>query len=101
MNIKFYKVPIVDTLLDIDYSELRQVLNMSAGEAYVALEREDEEAPRGSWVEITTEEFRAIEDSIPKPIIVPEPTNAEIKQNQLIVMDAIATLFETMMGGVS
>lgn len=37
----------------------------------------------------------------PIPVIAPPPiTLDEIKDNQLVLMDAIATLFETMIGGI-
>lgn len=46
--------------------------------------------PEGEW---------EYEQSIPKQD--ESPTLAEIKENQIVIMDALATLFETVMGGGS
>lgn len=40
-----------------------------------------------------------ISEPISPPDLLIEPTLAEIKENQLILMDALATLYETVTGG--
>lgn len=92
---RYFIVPIKDGLIDIDYSFLQEGVQSSSDHCYVSL-REGFEV-RESWQEITEEEFNMV-----KPVN-PVPTTPialdELKTNQLILMDAIATLFETVIGG--
>lgn len=95
----FFLVPINGGLLDINYMDLEEGIQISETEAYVKLRPEGE--MRLSWQAITEEQFNQA-----KPIVVPInespiPTIQEIKENQLILMEAIADLFEAIKGGVA
>lgn len=52
-----------------------------------------------SWTVITESEYLAGMPTVETQEPTPQPTNAEIAENQLIIMDAIATLYETVTGG--
>jgi hypothetical protein len=51
----YYKVPVTDGILDIDYADLVEGIHYAENECYVKL-REGVQA-RGSWVEIIEEDF--------------------------------------------
>lgn len=46
------------------------------------------DAATGTWMDMPA-----------PPSVAPAPTMQELKENQLILMDAVATLFETVSGG--
>ena len=96
----YFKIPMVNGLLDIDYEDMLEGIMFSETESYVKVQ--DSATVRDSWAEITEEEFNT-KKAAPYEIIPQKTTRQqieELKQNQLILMDAIATLYETMNGGV-
>lgn len=96
----YFKVPVINGEMDIPYEYMVQGIQVSNTEAYVALRPGFTE--RGSWTEVTEAEWIAIQPVIPTPAQPSiEQQLAEVKQNQLILMDAIATVFETISGGAS
>ena len=46
----------------------------------------------GAW---SSEKF----ELVPEPVVY-QPTNAEIQENQLIIMDALSTMYEDLVGSV-
>lgn len=100
----YYKVPINNGELDIDYVYLMEAIQVSDSECYVKMR--DEAVRRDSWQEITEEEFEAVKPPIPEP--VPAETVdqklARLEQDNLILMDALATVYEELLtlkdGGV-
>lgn len=52
-----------------------------------------------NWTIITEAEYLAGIPTVETHEPTPQPTNAEIAENQLIIMDALATLYETVTGG--
>ncbi len=87
----FYKVPVNDGMLDIDYEDLLEAVQLSPAEVYVRLG--DAAAVRATWQEITEAEFGAVRPVIPETITPPDTTtllgqyiaqqtlkNAEIEQ---------------------
>jgi hypothetical protein len=81
----YYRVPITNGVLDIDYSTLIHAVTISDTEAYVLLSDHNK---RDSWIEITEEQFNAVKP--PEP--TPEPQVNEIDQ----MKSDIATMQETI-----
>ena len=61
----YYRVPVVNGALDIDYSYLQEGLHFTQNECYVKLR--DGAAPRLTWQEITEEEFNLAKESLSSP----------------------------------
>lgn len=97
-----YRISVTNGILDMEYENLQEAIQTSATEAYVRVCTDVE--PRLSWVEITEDEWNTVKASLPYTTPVKMQTAeeqfSELKENQLILMDAIATLFETMIGVV-
>ncbi len=92
----FYIVPILRDILDINHDIIIEAMAISKTEAIVKLN--DNSEPNESWIEITEEQFNQYKL---QAIVYPtqEITMEELKENQLILMGAIADLYETMIGG--
>ena len=88
----YARVPAIDGVPQVGTARLITGISISAAEAVVQIEGDLQEG----WVEITQAEFEAIAPPNIEVVAPIEPTMAEIKENQLILMDAIATLFETI-----
>lgn len=87
-----------------------QIENKKAHWIFEAAEK-PEFAPNIVLVEITGQDhvcegwdydggvFTAPVIVVPEPIdpIIPQPTNAEIQENQIVLMDVIATMYEEML----
>jgi len=93
-----FRVAIKAGELDIDYRFLSEGIQISETEAYVCLRPGYE--VRETWQEITEEEFNQARPAIPPPPPA-DPTLEEIKNNQLVIMEALADLYATMLGGGS
>lgn len=92
-----YKVPINNGELDIDYVYLMEAIQVSDSECYVKMR--DDAVRRDSWQEITEEEFEAVKPPIPEPVLA-ETTDqklARLEQDNLILMDALATVYEELL----
>lgn len=93
----FFKVPVLNGVLDIDYKYLEQGIQVSETEAYVKLR--EGFMTRGSWVPITEVQFEALKP-MPGPGEPPETTEeklARLEEQNLILMDALATTFEEIL----
>ena len=88
----YVKVPAIDGVPQVGKFRLISGTSISDTEAICEIVGELQEG----WTEIAQAEFEAI--CPPAPVIEepPQPTLDELKENQLILMDAVATLFETM-----
>lgn len=93
----YYKVPINQGILDINYDNLVEGIAISETEAVVVLRDSSEQ--RETWTSITEEQFNLCRPQVPTPPFTPEITLEEIKENQLILMEALADIYETMIGG--
>ncbi len=92
----YFKVPIVNGEMDIPYEYLEQGVQISENEAYVKL-REGYEV-RESWMEITEEEWLVVQPVISgPPPETPEEKLARMEEQNLILMDALATTFEELL----
>ena len=98
----YFKVPIINGELDgIDYLYLHSAIATSETEAYVKLREGFRVRP--SWKEITEEEWIELEKSVqPAPILVEPVETAEnrlarLEEQNLILMDALATTFEEVL----
>lgn len=92
----FFKVPVIEGELDIDYKYLEQGVQISENEAYVKL-REGYEV-REPWMEITEEEWLVVQPVISGP--PPETTEQKLtrlESQNIILMDALATAFEEVL----
>lgn len=94
----FFKIPIINGALDMDYGFLQEAVQISDTEACARV-REGAEI-RESWLEITEEEWLAVQPIIPDPTPSPETTDqklARLEEQNLILMDALATTFEEVL----
>jgi hypothetical protein len=92
---KYFKIPNVNGVLDIDYIDLLEGITISVTEAVVSLRDETEQ--RETWEIITEEEFNQYKPEAPTSSSTPT-TMEELKENQLILMGAIADLYNDFMG---
>ena len=94
----YYIVPIFNGELDIDYNYLEEGVVLEDSKACVKL-REGYEV-RPSWQPITEEEWLAVQPPEPEPTEPPETTEqklARLEEQNLILMDALATTFEEVL----
>ena len=94
----YFIVPIKDGELDIDYSYLDSLVVLSQLEACVKLRNGFTVRP--SWQSITEEEWLAAQPPEPEPGPPPETTAeklARLEQQNLIIMDALADLYEEIL----
>ena len=91
----FFKIPNLNGQLDIDYCDLLEGITISDTKAVVALK--DEVEQREGWEVITEEQFNQYKPEISTPTSIPA-TIDELKENQLILMGAIADLYNDFMG---
>ncbi len=94
----YFKVPVLNGELDINYMYLEQGISMSGAEAYVKLRPGFE--VRESWQPITEEEWLSVQPPEPEPIPQLETTEqklARLEEQNLILMDALATTFEELL----
>jgi len=95
---KYFAVPkTAEGHLDLDYSTMREGISVSGYLAYCRLDQAAE--VRESWTEITENEFNQVKSSVTLPPVPTEPTNAEIKENQLAIMSALADIYTIFAGG--
>lgn len=94
----FFKVPVINGTLDINYEYLEQGIQISDTESYVKLRPGFE--VRESWQPITEEEWLSVQPPEPEPAPPPETTEeklARLEEQNLILMDALATTFEEVL----
>lgn len=98
----YFRVPINNGLLDIDYAFMENGIQVSENSCVVKLR--PGYSLRPSWTAITEQEFLALKP--PEPTTEPEPTVPgptleeqidSLKQDNLILMDALATTFEEIL----
>jgi predicted small secreted protein len=91
----FYIVPILRNILDINNDVIIEAMAISKTKAVIKLNGIFE--VKESWIEITEEQFNQYKL---QEIVYPtqEITMEELKENQLILMGAIADLYETIAG---
>lgn len=92
----YFRVSVNNGELDIDYRYLIDGIQISETEAYVALRPGYE--VRETWQEITAEEFNQVRPIAPAPPAA-DLTMEGIKNNQLVIMEALADIYVTMLGG--
>lgn len=92
----YYRVPVINDKIDIVGFSPALTLVTADKVAYVASNGDSKE----TWEEITREEFKLVENQMSNKSPTVEERLAEVKENQIVLMDAVATLFETMIGGV-
>lgn len=93
----YFKVPVIAGILDMDYKYLLKAIQITTTEAYVCV-REGVEI-RDSWQSITEEEWLNVQPPEPLPQ-TPETTEqklARLEEQNLILMDALATTFEELL----
>jgi hypothetical protein len=94
----FFKVPVINGTLDIDYEYMEQGVQSSETEAYIKLRKGF--TTRESWRPITEEEWLSVQPPEPEPVPPPETTEqklARLEEQNLILMDALATTFEELL----
>lgn len=95
----YFSVPINNGELDIDYQFLEQGVQKSEIEAYVKLRKGY--IMRPSWQAITEEEWLAVRPPEPIPMESSQETTeqrlARLEEQNLILMDALATTFEEVL----
>ncbi len=93
----YYLVPITKGLLDVDYEYMEQGIQISDTSAYVKLR--EGYTIRESWQAITEEEWQAVLPVMPDsvPIETTEQKLARLEEQNLILMDALATTFEELL----
>lgn len=92
----YARVPAINGVPKIGAVKLISGVSISDSEAVVQIDGN----LQAGWTELTEAEYLAL---VPPVVVIEpesEPTITELKENQLILMDAIATVFETMIGGV-
>jgi hypothetical protein len=94
----YYKIPILNGVLDIDYEYLEIGCAISENEAYVKIR--EGAIPRDSWEEISKADFEAVcppqvEEHLESETV--EQKLARIEEQNLIIMDALATTFEEVL----
>ena len=95
---RYFKVPVIGGVLDIDYYHLEQGISISETEALVKL-REGFKV-RESWQEITEEEWLLVQPPAPEPTEPPETTEQKLTRleaQNIILMDALADLYEEIL----
>ena len=95
---RYFKVPVIGGVLDIDYYHLEQGISISETEALVKL-REGFKV-RESWQEITEEEWilaQPPESGLAEPTETIEQKLTRLESQNIILMDALATTFEELL----
>lgn len=98
---RYFKVPIINGELDLDYLYLHSAIATSETEAYVKLQ--EGFTMRPSWEEIPEEAWLELEESVqPAPVqIEPVETAGDrltrLEEQNLVLMDALATTFEEVL----
>lgn len=91
----YIRVPAVDGVPQVGDRHVINAISISPSEAICQI---DDGEILSDWIELSEEEFNQyIADYIPSSSTSTEPvqpSNAEIQENQLIIMDALATIFE-------
>ena|SRR5690625_2528538 len=92
----YFKVPVIDGVMDIDYSYLSNGIGLNGEQAVVEL-REGADV-RESWEPITKDEFESHipqeEDSQRKPSL--EDKIDQLQQDNLLLMLALTDLYERL-----
>lgn len=94
---KFFKVPILNGILDIDYKDMIEGISVGDNTAYVALH--DDARVRESWEEVTEEEFRQYlpqNNDSGQEIITQDMINSELLLNQAELIEKINNIDETL-----
>lgn len=90
----YYRVPADNGVLDIEYGDLMGAYQVAETEYHVMLR--DTTKARGSWTEISQVDY-----DVDAPVLTPPPAVADpVTENQLILMSALADIYEQMIGGV-
>lgn len=87
----YFKVPIIDGVLDIDYEYMMSGISTSDTEAYVKLR--EGYALRPSWESVTEEEWISVQPPEPGPV-EPLPTLEEIQAQTLLNTEYLVCLAE-------
>ena len=92
---RYYKAPLVNGVVDTVGIEVDAVA-VVGDVSYIA---HSNKTPKDSWVEITEEEFRQYVPE-PEPYLPEQETTeqklARIEEQNIILMDALATTFEEL-----
>ena len=93
---RYYKAPLVNGVVDTVGIEVDAVA-VVGDVSYIA---HSNKTPKDSWVEITEEEFRQYVPE-PEPYLPEQETTeqklARLEEQNLILMDALATTFEEIL----
>lgn len=97
----FAKVPVINGIPEVGKTLIIQGVNISPTEAYIKFKGDLKEG----WTEITQEEFEVLCPPIElNPIVTLDSIvtqlqvdNAQLKADNLILMDAIATMYEEIL----
>lgn len=93
----YFKVPIVDGAFDLDYNYLAHAVCISSTEVYVQLRNGF--IPRDSWQTLTEEDWLSVQP-VEEPYVAKETVEeklARLEEQNLILMDALATTFEELL----
>lgn len=90
----YYKVPLIDGVLDADYNYLESMIIIESAFAYAKLR--DGHTVRPSWQIISEDEIQAALMLLDSPETT-EQKLARIEEQNLILMDALATTFDEVL----
>lgn len=91
---KLYKTLKTNDIVDIGGAGI--LLTLCASDGYIYIVSEGLKEPE--WIEVSQAEFEAVGGILPD---VNQTTLEEVKENQLVLMEAVADLYEAILGGGS
>ena len=97
----YFKIPIINNIPDIDFDFVENIFYTQAGECYVKLRPGYNQQP--SWQSLTETQWQAIQPPSPEPGPTSEPPEtteqklARLEEQNIILMDALATTFEEVL----
>lgn len=92
---RYYKIPIIDNKLDMNYDFLREAIQTSDSMAYVAVPKTVK--VRESWEETTAEEFEALR---PDEIVIPKQTPIEVLTAKVVALETKFSALELGMAAI-
>lgn len=91
----YIKATAVDGVPQVGNRHIINAVSISPTEAICQI---DDGEILSNWIEISEEEYNQYMAAYTSPssteLVQPQPSNAEIQENQLIIMEAIADLYE-------
>jgi len=91
----YIRVTAVDGVPQVGHRSVINAISISPTEAICQI---DDGEILSNWIEISEEEYNQYMAAYTPPssteLVQPQPSNAEIQENQLIIMEAIADLYE-------